>query len=144
MTVLLSRITQIIVITMFSSSVVFSQSKERGDRVLLVNQEGKVHFPALKDLVFAYKDSPPGRAICQELEKKGFHKVLLLGGSMLNSLFYKEKLVDELMLTIAPVLLANKGAIGLIEPHLDQPIQMTLINSAVDQNHLFLTYQVQK
>jgi len=50
-----------------------------------------------------FTNKPP-REILAELESRGFNEVILGGGTMINSLFLKEGLVDELLITIEPIL----------------------------------------
>lgn len=49
------------------------------------------------------------------LRKKGINKILLEGGGITNWYFLKERLVDEIIITIAPFVLGGKDAISLVE-----------------------------
>lgn len=48
-----------------------------------------------------YTDKRP-RELLQELEKEGFNSAVLAGGSLVNSLFAEEELIDEMVITISP------------------------------------------
>src|SRR5712692_7320644 len=49
------------------------------------------------------------------LQKRGINKILLEGGGITNWYFLKEKLVDELILTVTPYILGGKDAISLVQ-----------------------------
>jgi 2,5-diamino-6-(ribosylamino)-4(3H)-pyrimidinone 5'-phosphate reductase len=49
------------------------------------------------------------------LRKKGINKILLEGGGITNWYFLKERLVDEIIVTIAPFVLGGKEAVSLVE-----------------------------
>jgi len=51
-------------------------------------------------LEFAVAEKPQN--IIAQLKKRGFKKVFIGGGSMINSLFFDNQLVDELWITIQP------------------------------------------
>lgn len=57
-----------------------------------------------KDLVFT-NDNPI--KIIKELEEQGFEEVIIAGGTKVNSLFAKEDLVDELLITISPLIFGS-------------------------------------
>lgn len=48
------------------------------------------------------------KELLEDLEKKGFEEVILAGGTTINTLFAKEGLIDEIIVTISP-LLFGKG-----------------------------------
>ena len=49
------------------------------------------------------------------LLKKRINKILLEGGGITNWYFIKEKLIDELILTVTPYVLGGKDAISLVQ-----------------------------
>jgi len=55
------------------------------------------------------------KKLLQILQKRGIDKILLEGGGTTNWFFLKEKLVDEIIITIAPIVLGGQGAISLVE-----------------------------
>lgn len=85
----------------------------------------------------------PAKTLIEHLEKKGKKRVLLLGGGTLNQLFYKEGLVDELFLTLCPIILGSETAINLVKAPLPAPVRLTLKSSKVSGNLVFLKYRVQ-
>jgi dihydrofolate reductase len=48
-----------------------------------------------------YTDKKPAE-ILKDLEGQGYSNVVLAGGAVINSLFAKEKLIDEIIVTISP------------------------------------------
>src|SRR3990167_5261885 len=48
-----------------------------------------------------FTDSSP-REILKTMEKRGFKKAMLVGGAEINTLFFKDKLVNEVWITIEP------------------------------------------
>ena len=49
------------------------------------------------------------------LRKKGIRRILVEGGGTTNWYFFKEKLVDEIIITITPYVLGGSTAISLVE-----------------------------
>lgn len=95
----------------------------------------------VKKLFFG--DKCPARTLVEHLEKIGKKKVLLLGGGTINQLFYKESLVDELYLTLCPIILGSETAVNLVKPPLPAPVRLSLKSSKVMGNLVFLKYRVQ-
>ncbi len=50
-----------------------------------------------------FVDKSPS-ALLQDLEKEGFSEVVLAGGPTINSLFAREKLIDEVIVTVSPLI----------------------------------------
>ncbi len=51
------------------------------------------------------------------LAKQGIKKILVEGGGTTNWYFLKEKLVDEILVTITPYIVGGKEAVSLVEGH---------------------------
>lgn len=92
---------------------------------------------------FFYGENPPGRALVEKLEKSGKKTVLLLGGGTLNQVFYKEGLVDELYLTVCPLIVGSERPAKLVQSPLPAPVRLTLKSSKVMGNLVFLKYKIQ-
>ncbi len=91
-----------------------------------------------KDLIFT--DKAPG-VIIKELHAQGRKTAVLIGGTIVNTLFLKENLIDEIHVTIVPRLF-GKG-LPLFNKSFDT--QLELINiEKLGQNHILLKYKVQK
>lgn len=46
----------------------------------------------------------PPKEILTDLETDGYQEVILAGGALINSLFAKEKLIDEIVVTLSPLI----------------------------------------
>ena len=91
-----------------------------------------------KDLIFT--DKAPS-VIIKELHAQGLKTAVLIGGSIVNTLFLRENLIDEIHVTIVPRLF-GKG-LPLFNKSFDT--QLELINiGELGQNHILLKYRVKK
>ncbi|NOX35599.1 MAG: dihydrofolate reductase [Deltaproteobacteria bacterium] len=91
-----------------------------------------------KDLVFT--DKAPC-LIIKELETKGFKLATLIGGSIINTLFMKENLVDEIHLTMVPRFF-GKG-LPLFNETLDTRLEL-LDAQKINKSHVLVKYRVKK
>lgn len=98
--------------------------------------------PTLCNIV-ATKMSVP-HTVVHDMAQKNLTRVILFGGSEINQLFYEENLVDEVILTVCPLIIASKTAVPLVAPGLTKPVQLTLTSSQPQGNLVFLTYTVHK
>jgi len=77
------------------------------------------------------------------LTQNQFKHALLFGGGSINQMFYKKRLVDELILTVSPVLFQAEESVNIIPSNLS-PVSMKLLNSKSDASHnLYLHYKIQ-
>ncbi len=129
-------------------------SKECG--VILMGENTFNTFPApLKDrlnVVFSEKENiseveglkwvkGDPKKVLAELEEMGYQKALLGGGSFLNSLFAKDNLIDEIILTIEPKVFGS----GLSLFNTDLEMKLKLMNlESINENTVMLHYQVIK
>lgn len=89
-----------------------------------------------------YGDEPAAQTILKHLQDAGMERVLLFGGSQVNRLFYAADLVDELILTVCPILIGQSQAIPFVAPNLPHPKHLTLKASHIEGDSVFLTYIV--
>ena len=82
----------------------------------------------------------PG-AVLEELEKMGHKQALLGGGAFLNSLFLEKNLIDEMILTIEP-LVFGKG-IGVFSKDLEAKLELKEL-AKLNDNTIMLRYKVVK
>ena len=88
------------------------------------------------DLIFT--DQTPIE-ILKDLETKGFESAALIGGSVINTIFMKDNLIDEIHLTIVPRLF-GKG-LSLFKESIDTRMELIDVNK-IDNNHVLLRYAV--
>ena len=127
-------------------------SKQHG--VIMMGENTFNTFPSpLKNrlnVVFTRLESPnsiegvkwvsgdPG-LVLKELESLGYSSALLGGGSFLNSLFLKEKLITEIILTVEPKLFGS----GLSLFNQDFDINLELLEmKKLNDNTIMLRYKV--
>ncbi|RMA73221.1 dihydrofolate reductase family protein [Petrotoga olearia] len=81
-----------------------SPLKKRINIVLTGNPE-KYKEVELKYGKYLYFTDNPPEILLDELEKKGYTEIALIGGSTINSLFLEKNLIDEIFLSIEPVII---------------------------------------
>lgn len=101
-------------------------------------------FPAHAGSVapIVYGTEPPARRVVQALEARGVRRVLLFGGSEINRAFYAEGLVNELWITVCPLILGAKDGIPLVKAPLPAPTHLRLVTSQCRGDLVFLNYTV--
>ena len=84
----------------------------------------------------------PLRALLLDLEKRGYHKAAVIGGSNINGQFLKENLIDEIIVSIEPIIF-GKG-VPLFAPT-DCEVKTALIKiEKINDNTITLYYKVIK
>jgi len=104
----------------------------------IVLTRDKTRTSQSRDLIFT---SQTPKEIINELETQGFASVALIGGSVVNTLFMKENLIDEVHVTIVPRLF-GKG-LSLFNETLDTLLELMDIEK-IDHGHVLLKYRVKK
>lgn len=110
-------------------------------------------LPGRLNIVLTEEDRPdqPGllihkkgdiKNILAELEDQGLKKILLCGGTFVNSMFLKENLIDEIQLTIEPKIFGQ----GLhLFDKIDADLDLELIEiKKLNDNTINLLYKVKK
>ncbi|MBF0259476.1 MAG: dihydrofolate reductase [Desulfamplus sp.] len=87
-----------------------------------------------------FTDKTP-QEILQSLEKEGFESVALIGGSIINSLFAKEHLVDEIYVTLVPKLFGQ--GLPLLAGDFDINLELVEMEK-LDEHSILLKYNVIK
>jgi dihydrofolate reductase len=85
-----------------------------------------------------YTASNP-EAILDELVREGYREVVLAGGSIVNSLFARAKLIDEIVMTIAPRIFGT--GISLFTDETDMQLDLKSVEP-LDDGCVVLRYQV--
>ena len=102
---------------------------------VVVSKEDFAH-----DSNFAIARSP--KEALKILEEKGFDKVLIAGGGMLNSSFMKEHLIDEIILDVEP-LVFGKGIKLFSDNDFDATLEL-METKNLSKNTIQLHYKVLK
>ena len=88
----------------------------------------------------AYTDKKP-REILRDLDKEGFSHVILAGGSLVNSLFAEENLIDEVIVSISPKIFGD--GISLFAKEISMELELEEMKK-IGRNLVFLKYKVLK
>jgi 2,5-diamino-6-(ribosylamino)-4(3H)-pyrimidinone 5'-phosphate reductase len=85
--------------------------------VVSENSPGKVDGFIAKgvEIIRCGKNKIDLKKLLEILGKKGIKRIVVEGGGTTNWYFFKEKLVDEIVVTITPYVLGGKAAISLVE-----------------------------
>ncbi|HCY86576.1 MAG TPA: dihydrofolate reductase [Desulfobacteraceae bacterium] len=77
--------------------------------------------------------------ILRDLENRGYDKVALIGGAIVNSMFAKANLITDVHLTLVPKIF-GKG-LSLFTDTLDMELELTEYRE-LDKGHLLMIYRV--
>lgn len=83
------------------------------------------------------------REIIVLLKEKGFKEALVCGGGIVNSLFLKERLIDEIYLDIEPVVL-GRGIPLFADSNFESRLQLLGIKKLTNNQTIQLHYKVLK
>lgn len=91
--------------------------------------------------ILEFTNTPPQKLLI-ELENRGFSSVIIGGGATINGLFLKEKLIDEIWLTIEPKIFGEglplfKGA------EVDLDLELLEVKK-IDKNVIQVRYKIKK
>jgi 5-amino-6-(5-phosphoribosylamino)uracil reductase len=89
-----------------------------------------------------YGSSDPAVFLHQILLQKKHEQCLLFGGGIINNWFYRQNLVDELRLTLAPLFIGQSAAPFLVAPELPRRVNFSLLASHSEESFVFLRYKV--
>jgi 2,5-diamino-6-(ribosylamino)-4(3H)-pyrimidinone 5'-phosphate reductase len=125
-----NKIQTIIAVTHDASSRKIKEIQKKGAQVLVYGN-GKVNL----------------RNLFQQLEKMGLKKIIVEGGGEINWSVLKLGLVDELVVTISPVVIGGRDAITLVEgkgfTNISDGIKMKLSNKIIqNKNEIVLFYKL--
>lgn len=125
-----NKIQTIIAVTHNASSRKIKEIQKKGAQVL-VHGNGKVNL----------------RNLFQQLEKMGLKKIIVEGGGEINWSVLKLGLVNELVVTISPVVIGGRDAKTLVEgkgfTNISDGIKMKLSNKIIqNENEIVLFYKL--
>ncbi len=110
-------------------------------RIVLTRNPKKYITQTVEGQLEFSKESP--EKLIKRLSTLGYKKALLVGGSIINGLFLKQNLVDELLLTIEPKIFGN-GKNIVDAKFLNISLQLTSVKKLNKAGTLFLKYKVNK
>ncbi len=79
------------------------------------------------------------QALLAKLESEGFREVVLAGGTLINSIFMRAGLIDELIVTVTPMIFGS--GIGLFEEGIEVDLVLKEFRP-LDQARVCLHYRV--
>lgn len=108
-------------------------------RLILTKNPKKYQKEEVKGQLEFSNESP--EILVRRFEKLGYKTMLLLGGSTINALFFKEKLVDELWLTLEPKIFGT--GLGFVDGgDFETKLTLKTIKKLNTKGTLLLQYQV--
>jgi riboflavin biosynthesis pyrimidine reductase len=121
---------------------IFTAARER--TILLTTQAAPASrrkaAESRADVIVAGRDSINFRTAVTELTARGHSRLLCEGGPRVLAQITAAELLDELCLTLSPVMLAGDPARILNGPRLPDPERFRLAHVHRDQDYLFLRY----
>jgi 5-amino-6-(5-phosphoribosylamino)uracil reductase len=109
----------------------------------IVSREPLVmHDASVRNLV--YREQDPVEFVTGVLEECGYRQTLLFGGGTVNRMFYEAGAVDELHLTVCPLIVGSPDGVPLIESGLSNVTKLTLKSVEPHGDLLFVRYLVNK
>ncbi len=84
------------------------------------------------------------KAAVEACRAAGFELVLLFGGGIINREFYAAGVVDELILTVCPVVVGRSSGVPVVAPELDVPVHLELTQTETEGDLVFLHYLVKR
>lgn len=110
-------------------------------RIVLTRRPEKYLNQTIKGQLEFFDESP--EELVKRLSLSGYKKMLLVGGSIINGLFLKQNLVDELYLTIEPKIFGSGK--NIIEGQLlNNKLQLMSIKKLNKTGTLLLKYKINR
>lgn len=108
-------------------------------RIVLTRDPKKYLNQTIKGILEFTNENP--LKLIKRLEKRGYKKMLVVGGSRVNTLFLKSKLVDEIYLTLEPKIFGT-GKNLLNDEDINVSLKLTSVKKLNKQGALSLRYKV--
>ncbi len=102
---------------------------------------GRARAATVADVVVAGHTSVDLPLALQDLAERGVDNVLAEGGPRVSAQLAAAGLLDELCLTVAPLLVAGAATRILNGPELDHPVALELTQALESDGYLFLQYR---
>lgn len=109
--------------------------KDRLNVVLASKDESRENLPGLLE----YTCQTP-KQVLETLESRSFKKVFVIGGSVINTLFLKENLIDEVWITLAPRIFGH-GISLVTDEKLEKKLSLLSVRK-LKEDFLLLKYKL--
>ena len=130
-------------IVMGSNSFEAENLKPSPDRLVLVlTHQPDKYANSKKEGQLEFTDESPVHLISR-LKNEGYQQMTLLGGPKVATSFLKEELVDELWLTIEPVIFGTGEKLVSAEK-LDIKLKLMRVDKINEQGTLIIKYSIQR
>jgi 5-amino-6-(5-phosphoribosylamino)uracil reductase len=117
-------------------AVVLSRSGDLPDDIELLTD------PDQPRAIFTGADADPTTALRRLREEHGVRSLLCEGGPVLLGALVQAGLVDELFLSVAPILAGGAGPGTLTAPPLHPPVTLQLVHVIEHEDVLFIRYRI--
>ena len=91
-----------------------------------------------------YGDEGVAKTAVEACRAASFKRVLLFGGGIINREFYAAGAVDELILTVCPVVVGRSSGVPVVAPELEVPVHLELTQTETEGDLVFLHYLVKR
>lgn len=115
---------------------------EKGKLRIVLTRQPKDYLTETVKGQLEFSNETPKNLI-ERLSAIGYKKALLVGGSIINGLFLKNNLVDELYLTVEPKIFGN-GKNIVDGQSLNVPMQLVSVKKLNNSGTLLLKYKINK
>lgn len=126
-------------------------TKQRLPRIIATTEPQETmarnRFTDLADVIARGTDSVDVGAIVDELRARGMRQILLLGGGELNFACFRARLVDELFVTVSPLLYGGRDAPTLLGGEgftAEDAVQLSLTSHEIVDGEVFVRYRVER
>ncbi len=106
--------------------------------IVMTKNKSRLKKTASSDKNLIFSDDTPENLI-KDLESKGFNKIVLIGGSQINSLFLKAQLINEIYLTIVPEIFGS--GLSMFDKTTDTKLELISSHQMAD-SHILLKYKI--
>ena len=111
-----------------------------GRKNVILTRKPKSRDSEYDEAELEFTDAKP-QELLDQLSNEGFKAVVLGGGAQINTLFATENLIDEIILTISPLVFGS--GLSLFNEALDLKLELQEV-STLDENLVCVRYKVLK
>jgi dihydrofolate reductase len=130
------ELTQKAGVVIFGSRTFETIGKPLDGRLNIVLTRHPERFQPAENLLFS---SASPEHLLKDLDRRGFKEAVLAGGSIINTLFVKSRLINEVILTIAPQIFGQ--GVSLFSESCDLSLQLMEVQN-LDAHFVVLRYRV--